>query len=426
MAVPRPRSTVTPASSTDIARQVGAGPAVQGVGPGAAAQQVVAAPALEPVGLRAAGEGVGVAVGADRVLDREQRVRARGTVGRAEREVDGDPARRQPPAPRVAAVAAVQRVVAEPAAQQVVAAGTQEGVVPVVAGERVGMVAAAELLDPGERVAAMRAGGGSRGQADRDAAVRVDVARPVDAVAARQSVGAGAAAQNVVAVVAVKVIGPVHTLERVGEVVAEQPIVVGAAPEVGDAPELVPARPARVLRAPLQLQRDHHGRRGRGVARGVNAGAAGDHVVVGTPFQQVVARIGEQRVVAVTAGERVVALAVEDRVGVAPAVQHVVAVTAAQVVDAGAALDDVVTLPAVEHVRPAVAVDVVALLRAQHVLDVADRVEIAVGLVGVARAEVDGHRAEAVHECHRVGAAAAQDLVVAGARKECVVAGCRR
>ena len=155
---------------------------------------------------------------------------------------------------------------------------------------------------------------------------------------------------------------------------------------------------------------------------GVGTGAARDEVVVGTPFQQIVALVGEQIVVAGAAQQRVVALAVEDRVAAGPTVQHVIAVAAAQVIDAAAAGDGVVPVMAVEHVRAVVARDGVAFQRAQHVLDAGEEVAVAVGLRRQAEPEIDGDAGPKVDIGHGVGAQAAVDDVGSRPRVDRVIA----
>jgi hypothetical protein len=84
-------------------------------------------------------------------------------LGGTAAQVSVDESRRVPVVRRVDALAAVEGVVALPAVDVVVAVAALDPVGGRVARERVGVGAAADVLDARERVAAVRAGGGCRG-----------------------------------------------------------------------------------------------------------------------------------------------------------------------------------------------------------------------------------------------------------------------
>ena len=324
-----------------------------GVGARATVQRVVAQAAFEHIGAGAAGEGV-VEVAAGEVLDADQVVRTRATGGlwSGDGQADADGAASQQVRGGVAAGATVQQVdagageqhvveriavavgvaagddaqvldvgrehiaaqgpdfvdaagggfddgaaavddvdvVAVAAAHRVVAQAAVDHVGVGVAGQRVGKVAADQVLDADQRV-----GAGTHGvlcarqrQAHRHCGRRRGIGRRVAASAAVQRVVAGTA------------------LEHVVGAIAGQRVVEGAAPEVFDADQRVEARTRGVLR-PRQRQADGHCAGGAGVGGGVHPRTAIQRVVPRPALQPVVAAQAQQRVVAGAAGQGVVA-----------------------------------------------------------------------------------------------------------------------
>ena len=219
------------------------------------------------------------------------------------------------------------------------------------ADEQVGAVVAEDLVGPRAAVDLVGAVAALQRVVAR---VAVDDVR---AVVAGQDVAGGAAVDEVVAVAAGDVLGPRLAEELVVAVAALDEVRAAAALDRVVARAAVEAAVVAEGRVDDQV-----------VARlaedVVVAGAAVEVVVAGAAVDRVVARPAVGAVVAVAAGDVVVARAAVEGVVAGVAEEVVVVGAAAQGVVAVAALEDVVLAPAVEHVVAAEAGDEVAQARA--------------------------------------------------------------
>ncbi len=261
-----------------------------------------------------------------------------------------------------------------------------------------------QVLNAGQRVAGgVAARGGAEQQVDDHAGGRALVVGEVRAVAADQLVGAGTAAERVVARA---------TVERIGVGVAIKMVGEGGAGDVLDRLQRVARGIAAGSGAGREIDRD--GRGGEAVIGGIGADPAIERIGPGAAVEPVVALAPVDLVVAGIAGELVRARAGIDEV-VAPAGRQ-----------------DVVAIPAPELVVGRIACEVVVEIAAVELLDA--RIGVALGIAadpGGAGFEVDRHggrRAEIVHEIaavppvERVGPGAAGEDIVAVITVEGVVA----
>ena len=348
----------------------------------------------------------------------------------------------------VVAGIAEQPVVAAQAAQQVVAIARLDLVGLVIAFQRVGEVAAAQVLDVGQGVVAIGTTGRAGGQADHHASAGGAVVRhPVDAGAAVDAVVAPVAAQEVAVVVAdqhVIEVGADHAFDAGQLVIAvtaghraglqvDLHAIGGTAKavvhdvEATAAVDAVGAQTAReqIVRGPTddgvvtgatQHAIDADQRVGAGITPGgaAIAGAiqAGQPHRDGTDHVAVVG-IVELAAAMPTTVERVVALAAAQRVFAALALEHVVA---------SQALDEVVAVAALEVVDAVVALERVVEAAAAQVLEVGQRVVAFRPRCGVgAQADIDRPGAEVVGRA--VEAVATVQAVIAGIPTDEVVAG---
>jgi hypothetical protein len=128
----------------------------------------------------------------------------------------------------VRAQAAGQRVIAEVAKQEVIAGCAVERIVAGVAIHDVAEVGANEILDAVVRVALSVVGQAANIDVDGHAESRLGIACGVEAVAAEQLVGTGAAVQPVVSCVAVEDVVAGATVDMVMAVAAEHRVVASA------------------------------------------------------------------------------------------------------------------------------------------------------------------------------------------------------
>ena len=118
-------------------------------------------------------------------------------------------------------------VVARATIEAVGAGSAFEGVVAAIAGERIGVRRAPDILEAADRVAlgvTARYGPGS--QIHRDPRVRIPVRQDVVARATVEAVGAGSAFEGVIAVPANEAVGTAPTVEPVGSAVAGEAVAV--------------------------------------------------------------------------------------------------------------------------------------------------------------------------------------------------------
>ena len=168
----------------------------------------------------------------------------RGVAARAGpvQQVDHDRGRRGGVGGGVAAVAALQRVGAGAALERVIAVAAGQGVGPGVAGQRVVEGRAGQVLDVAQGVAGGVAARGGAVDRDHDRGAGPGVARRVDAGAAGQRVGPGAALEHIVAVAAGQDIRPGAAGQRVGQGRAGDVLDVAQVSSWASPPVPVPAR----------------------------------------------------------------------------------------------------------------------------------------------------------------------------------------
>ena len=449
---------VAVAAGEDVAagaagQQVVARAAIQHVVAGPAAERVLAFGTQQPVGTGVAGQGV-VAQAAGQVLDGHEHIARRiAPRHRASGQVDLHAACRVAVVGHVGAVATVQRVGAAAAEQHVGAATPDEQVVAGVARQLVGVARALQVLDVHQRVAfGIAPHARARGQVHLHGLVRARIGRQVGAVAAVELVLPGATHQGVAAGAAEEPVIARARHQHVGVGVARQGVVVLRAFQVLDAVVAVAQRVAGV--AGRGLEAGLHALGGFQIAGGVGAFTAHQAVGAFVALQPVVARAPRQQVGAGVARQFIGEAAARQVLDVLQAVPlgvaaaalaggeahddpgprarvggGVGALAAPQFVGARSAFQRVVTPAAVEPVGRRVAGEPVARVRADHRLDLAQRVAFGVAARGRARGQVHrdpGSRgavvgrvaAFAAHE--RIGAAAARQQVVAGAARQAV------
>ena len=304
-----------------IARGVVAGAAVKRVRPGPAGQQVIARAADQRVGVGIAGQGV-VAGRSDDALDAGQRV-AIGVAAHAlaGRQIDRYRRHRRrviggvetgAAVHHVGAAAADQRIVVVAAAQRVVAGTAGQPVRPAAAFERrsgrgrrqrVAIGRSDDPFDTGQHVAAGVATAGGAGlQVDRHRRARRRIVRRVEAVAARQHVGARAALQRVVTGTAQQLVVARAAFQHVVAVTTGQHVVGGVADDMiglcGADGVLYVAQDVAIGKAALAdaaAEVDIDPRSRAGIVDRVDAVAAQQRVGAQAADQRVVARTARQR-----------------------------------------------------------------------------------------------------------------------------------
>ena len=214
----------------------------------------------------------------------------------------------------------------------VVAAGAPEFVLLVVAGQKIVVQRAGDVLDLNEQIA-LRAAAIPfsphlyRPQDDRNPLAGIAVIRHVDASVAGENVGAFAALEPVVIRPAVEAVDFVTanehvvasvSIQRIVTVVADQGVIPRRAFDVLDADEDVARGIAAKSRAGLQVDGDPAlgPVAGDDVAGRVRAVPAVEEVGAVAAVQPVVAVPAKQEVVVAAAVDRVVAAIAEDDVGI--------------------------------------------------------------------------------------------------------------
>ena len=294
---------------------VGAGAAIDRIGAHPAIKRVVAGPAQQRVIARAAVKGI-VARRSDDHLDVGQDV-AIGIAARAGQAIEIDHHRRDrgavidrvDPGPavdhvgpattdqRVVAIAAQQRVIAVAADDQIVAGAAFQQIVVGAAGQGVIIGRSDQVLDAADLIAIGIAANPDRAvEAHLYRSVRPRIIDRVEPVAADQRIRAQRSDQRVVAIAAV---------ERFRNRTAAQGVVIGGPDDVFDADQGITLGIAAGVGLPVKPDIHRLGR--SGVAGGIDAQPAVEHVGPGAADQRVAAVAAIERVVAVFAVEQVVA-----------------------------------------------------------------------------------------------------------------------
>ena len=367
----------------------------QAVVAGATPQPVVAAPAVELVIAASAFQHVASAVAsqhvvedrADDTFDLDQRVAARPTGGRAQRQVDLHAGNCRRRAGQITLeIAVIGHVDALAAIQRVVTLAACEHVVATVAGQAVSGGRPDHMVDVAQRVIAVGTAGRAQGQVDDDGTGGMGVDHHVVGAVLRRILAgavdhviAGAAFEQVATVPAFQRVVAAAALQQVVTTAAGQPVVAAITDQF-----VVMHRPEHALEP----------------AEGVVAGAAGGH-----------------------AGGQVHPHAGRGHRGrLAPRPPDFVVV---QLVDPGATRQVIIAGPAGDHVVAIRSDDGVVVAAADHMFDVQQGV-VAVANGG-ARSQIDRDRPGRRGE-HRdiiqtgLGAAIAVERVIPGAADQQVAA----